>query len=76
MDREMLNEHLQQAEAQVARADRQVVKQRWTVAKILQRNTHAPVIAEGHADPRSVQTVGQTLAVPILGGLHHQYIRV
>jgi transposase InsO family protein len=25
--------------------------------------------------PRAVQTVGQTLTVPILGGLHHQYIR-
>jgi hypothetical protein len=34
MDREMLNEHLRQAEAQVARADRQVVKQRWTVARL------------------------------------------
>jgi transposase InsO family protein len=26
--------------------------------------------------PRVVQAVGQTLAMPILGGLHHQYIRV
>jgi hypothetical protein len=26
--------------------------------------------------PRAVQTVGDTLAVSILGGLHHQYIRV
>jgi hypothetical protein len=25
--------------------------------------------------PRAVQTVGHTLVVPILGGLHHQYIR-
>ena len=25
--------------------------------------------------PRTVQTVGQALAAPILGGLHHQYIR-
>jgi transposase InsO family protein len=25
--------------------------------------------------PRAVQTVGETLAVPILGGLHHQFIR-
>jgi hypothetical protein len=34
MEREMLNENLRQAEAQVARADRQVVKQRWTVARL------------------------------------------
>src|SRR5262249_61252989 len=25
--------------------------------------------------PRAVQAVGQTLALPILGGLHHQYVR-
>src|SRR6266436_8735553 len=24
---------------------------------------------------RAVQTVGHTLAIPVLGGLHHQYIR-
>ena len=26
--------------------------------------------------PRAIQAVGQTLALPILGGLHHQYVRV
>src|SRR3982074_3099290 len=35
----------------------------------LSLNKDAPI-------PRAVQTVGRTLAVSILGGLHHQYIRV
>jgi hypothetical protein len=26
--------------------------------------------------PRDVQTVGRVLPLPILGGLHHQYVRV
>jgi len=24
---------------------------------------------------RAIQAVGQTLALPVLGGLHHQYVR-
>jgi hypothetical protein len=26
--------------------------------------------------PRSVEAVGHILAIPILGGLHHRYVRI
>jgi hypothetical protein len=35
-------------------------------------------VASLHKDapiPRTIQTVGRTLAMPVLGGLHHQYFR-
>src|ERR1700682_917059 len=35
----------------------------------LSLNKDAPV-------PRAVQTVGRILPMPILGGLHHQYVRI
>jgi hypothetical protein len=35
----------------------------------LSLNKDAPV-------PRTVQTVGRILPTPILGGLHHQYVRI
>jgi hypothetical protein len=34
-----------------------------------------PKLARTAPIPRAVQTLDQPLAVPILGGLHHQYIR-
>ena len=56
-----------------------------TAAKYMARSRRAP--SQGwtrthlslHKDaliPRAVQTVGRVLAIPILGGLRHQYIRV
>jgi len=38
----------------------------WT---ILPLNTDAPI-------PRAVQAIGRILLTPILGGLHHQYVRI
>ena len=35
----------------------------------LSLNNDAPI-------PRAVQTVGRILCLPILGGLHHQYVRI
>ena len=40
-------------------------------------SSHAPVAGQGRAGlARDVQQIGRVLPVPILGGLHHQYVRV
>jgi hypothetical protein len=42
---------------------------------ILQRSPYA-AIAEKTPIPRDAQRGGRMLALPILGGLHHRYVRV
>jgi hypothetical protein len=44
----------------------QIRAYRWCTHLSLQKD--API-------PRAVQTAGRTLAMPVLGGLHHQYFR-
>jgi hypothetical protein len=65
-----------EAEILVLRHQLNVLQQRtprrvhlpWTDRTHLSLHKDAPI-------PRGVQTIGRTLAVPVLGGLHHQYFR-
>ena len=36
----------------------------------------APIVTELPTAARQVQTVGSIIAKPLLGGLHHQYVRI
>jgi hypothetical protein len=41
-----------------------------------QRRTQASILKKDAPIPRAVQVVGRILPTPILGGLHHQYVRI
>ena len=43
---------------------------------LLQWRTNTPVAGQGLALPRVIQAVGSILPRPILGGLHHHYVRI
>jgi hypothetical protein len=45
-----------------------------TYQNYLKRGAYPPIAQKDAPIPRAVQAVGETLAVPILGELHHQYI--
>jgi hypothetical protein len=45
------------------------------VFALLQRDSHAPWLGEGHA-VTTVQRSGPIVTIPILSGLHHRYERI
>ena len=46
----------------------------WAI--MAQSNPAAPSLNKDSPVTRPVETVGRILPVPILGGLHHQYVRI